>query len=74
MKSINNDTNFLIAGRDSVFVKAEVKISGNKLIVSNRNIKHPIAVRYVWGNADEATLFNKAGLPASTFRTDNWAQ
>jgi sialate O-acetylesterase len=67
-------TNFFIAGNDSVFIKANVKISGNKLIVYNECVKHPIAVRYAWGNTDEATLFNKAGLSGSTFRTDDWTQ
>ena len=67
-------TNFLIAGKDSVFVKAKVKAVGNKLIVYNDEVKKPTAVRYTWSNTDEATLFNKAGLPAPTFRTDNWMQ
>jgi len=30
-------------------------------------------VRYAWsGNAPWANLFNKDGLPAQTFRTDDW--
>ncbi|MCL5021435.1 MAG: glycosyl hydrolase family 2 [Bacteroidetes bacterium] len=74
MKPLNGETNFIIAGRDSNFVKAEVKIVGKTLVVCSSSVKHPIAVRYAWGNAEEATLFNKAGLPASTFRTDDWPQ
>jgi sialate O-acetylesterase len=31
-----------------------------------------VAVRYAWDNTAEPTLFNKAGLPASSFRTDAW--
>jgi sialate O-acetylesterase len=68
------NTNFLIAGKDSVFVKANVKVDGKKLIVYSGTVKKPIAVRYAWGNTEEGTLFNKAGLPAPTFRTDNWKQ
>lgn len=72
IKERNGENNFLIAGEDKVFKKAEVKVIGKKLIVSNPEIKNPVAVRYCWDNISEATLFNKAGLPASSFRTDNW--
>ncbi len=74
MKDINGETNFLIAGRDSIFKKADVKIAGNKLVVFSNEVDHPLAVRYTWSNAAQATLFNKAGLPAPTFRTDKWSQ
>ncbi|MFZ0453744.1 MAG: sialate O-acetylesterase [Ignavibacteriaceae bacterium] len=74
LKPVNGDNNFIIAGADSNFVKADVKIDGNKLIVYNNKIKNPIAVRYAWNNTAEATLFNKEGLPASTFKTDNWKE
>ncbi len=72
MKDSSGITNFLIAGKDSIFVKANVKVDGKKLIVYSDEVKKPVAVRYTWSNTDEATLFNKAGLPAPTFRTDNW--
>ena len=71
-RPLNGESNFIIAGRDSQFVKAEVRVVGRTLQVFSPKISHPIAVRYTWGNAEESTLFNKAGLPASTFRTDNW--
>lgn len=74
MKDSSGETNFLIAGKDSVFVKANVKVDGQRLIVYSDSVKNPIAVRYAWTNTDVATLFNKEGLPASTFRTDNWKQ
>ncbi len=73
-KPLNGESNFIIAGRDSDFVKADVKIVGKTLVVYSPKVKNPEAVRYTWGNTEGATLFNKAGLPASTFRTDNWAQ
>ena len=72
LKERDGENNFLIANEDKVFKKAMVKISGKKLIVYNPEIKNPVAVRYCWDNTSEATLFNKAGLPASSFRTDNW--
>lgn len=64
--------NFQIAGSDSVFKDAAVEIKGNTVVVSSPEIEDPVAVRYCWGNTTEATLFNKAGLPASSFRTDSW--
>lgn len=72
LKPRDGDHHFLIAGQDSVFKKAEVKIKGSKLVISNPEIKKPVAVRYAWSNTAESTLFNGAGLPASSFRTDNW--
>lgn len=64
---------FAIAGEDRKFVWAEAVISGNKVIVSNPEVKNPVAVRYAWANnPEEANLCNKEGLPASPFRTDNW--
>jgi sialate O-acetylesterase len=71
-KKSNGESNFLISGKDSMFVKAKVEVDGKRLIVYNNSVKNPIAVRYAWTNASVATLFNKEGLPASTFRTDHW--
>lgn len=64
--------NFLIAGEDKVFKKGIAKIEDNKVIVSHPDIKKPFAVRYLWDNTSAASLFNLDGLPASSFRTDNW--
>ncbi len=72
LKPINGEHNFQIAGEDKVFKKAEVRIKGSTLIVSNPEIKNPVSVRYAWNDTDEGTLFNKEGLPASSFRTDDW--
>lgn len=72
VKQSEDNNNFLIAGTDSVFKNAEVKIDNDQLILFNPEIKNPIAVRYAWSNTATATLFNKEGLPASSFRTDNW--
>ncbi len=63
--------NFKVAGSDMVFYDADVEVKGDKLIVSSDKIKEPFSVRYCWSNTEEGTLFNKAGLPASSFRTDN---
>jgi sialate O-acetylesterase len=64
---------FAIAGEDRIFVWANTKIINNQVIVWNQKVKNPVAVRYAWANNPEgANLYNKEGLPASPFRTDNW--
>lgn len=63
---------FWIAGDDKEFKEAEVVIDGNKLLVSNPDVTNPVAVRYAWSNTATATLFDGEGLPASSFRTDDW--
>lgn len=74
LKPIKEKLNFTIAGKDKVFKTATVKVSGGKLIVSSPEVKEPVAVRYAWSNIEEGNLFNGAGLPASSFRTDNWEE
>jgi sialate O-acetylesterase len=72
---IRGDTpekNFIIAGEDKRFVQANVKIKDNQLIVYSNQIRKPVAVRYAWGNTNIANLFNSEGLPAFSFRTDDW--
>jgi sialate O-acetylesterase len=62
---------FAIAGTDKKFAWAKAKIEGDKIIVWNDDIANPVAVRYAWANNPEgANLYNKEGLPASSFRTD----
>ena len=64
---------FTIAGEDKVFVPAKAQIDGDSILVSSDQVAKPIAVRFAWGSADAPNLMNKAGLPASSFRTDDWA-
>jgi sialate O-acetylesterase len=61
---------FEIAGKNGVYVKANAKIVNNEVIVSSPSVKQPVSVRYCWRNGAEASLFNKAGLPAWQFRTN----
>ena len=62
-----------IAGDDKIFYPATVSIGQNlSLIVSSNKVPNPIAVRYGFKNLFEGDLFNTAGLPASSFRTDDW--
>ncbi len=64
---------FAIAGADKHFVWAQAKIENDKIIVYNDEISNPVAVRYAWAdNPTGANLYNKGGLPASPFRTDEY--
>ena len=64
---------FYIAGKDRYFLPAtSVEIEGSSILVSNKIITAPYAVRYGWTDAVISTLYNAAGLPASPFRTDDW--
>jgi sialate O-acetylesterase len=66
---------FAIAGADKKFVWAEAKIVGkNKIEVSSPAVSQPVAVRYAFNsNPKHPNLTNDSGLPASPFRTDNFA-
>ncbi|MEP7144675.1 MAG: sialate O-acetylesterase [Ferruginibacter sp.] len=62
---------FAIAGKDKKYVWAKAVIKGNTVMVWNDSIKDPVAVRYAWAdNPERANLYNKEGLPASPFTTD----
>jgi sialate O-acetylesterase len=63
---------FVIAGSDRKFHWAQARIEGNAVVVSSRDVPNPVAVRYAWGDSPLCNLFNKDGLPASPFRTDDW--
>jgi sialate O-acetylesterase len=77
---------FAICGADKKWVWAEAKIdpstrsagsphasSGqveDTVLVWSGKITSPVAVRYGWADNPTCNLYNKAGLPASPFRTD----
>ena len=67
---------FAIAGADHKFVWATAKIIGkNKVLVASNQVTEPEAVRYAWANNPKGcNLYNKEGLPASPFRTDDWVK
>jgi sialate O-acetylesterase len=63
---------FLIAGEDKIWREAKAEIKGKRVIVSSAEVPKPVAVRYAWAKFPTCNLFNKDGLPASPFRTDDW--
>ncbi|HEX7585636.1 MAG TPA: sialate O-acetylesterase [Prolixibacteraceae bacterium] len=65
---------FAIAGADKKFHWAKaVVISDNSVVLHSEEVPLPVAVRYGWAdNPDDLNLYNKEGLPANPFRTDDW--
>ncbi len=64
---------FSIAGEDKNWVWADATIDGNTVVVSSKEVKKPVAVRYGFTmNPANANLYNKDGIPALPFRTDDW--
>jgi sialate O-acetylesterase len=67
--------NFEVAGADSIFYPAQAVIVNDKTGLVNvwsDSVPKAFHVRYAFKNWAEASLFNIEGLPASSFRTDNW--
>jgi sialate O-acetylesterase len=62
-----------LAGVDKQWMPASAKIDGAKLIVTSPDVAAPVALRYAWLDNPETNLVNVADLPASPFRTDDWA-
>jgi len=65
-------SHFTIAGADEKFHPATAAIDGPTIVVSCDAVAKPVAVRYAWRDDAQPNLSNKAGLPASPFRTDQW--
>ncbi|MHC4390252.1 MAG: sialate O-acetylesterase [Planctomycetota bacterium] len=64
---------FAIAGADKKWHWAEAVIDGDNVVVRSAKVANPVAVRYAFTmNPAGANLYNKEGLPASPFRTDDW--
>ena len=61
---------FTVAGADRKFHDARAVIEHSTVILTSENVVKPIAVRYGWANNPDCNLYNRAGLPASPFRTD----
>lgn len=64
-------SHFLIAGKDGNFLPAQAKIEQNKLIVWSEKVAYPTAVRFAWDETAQPNFYNKEGLPARPFRSDN---
>ena len=62
---------FAIAGADKKYVWAKAKIDSKEVIVWSDAVPKPVYVRYAWAdNPEGANLYNREGLPASPFGTE----
>ncbi|USI74772.1 sialate O-acetylesterase [Sphingomonas morindae] len=62
-------TGFEIAGADHRFVPATARIEKDSVVVTGA-VPEPVYVRYNWSNVTPGALYNAAGLPASTFTSE----
>ena len=71
---------FEVAGADRRFYPAKARHFWQPgggywdecIILTSKNVKHPVAVRYCFKNWQPGNLANAGGLPLFPFRTDNW--
>jgi len=63
---------FAICGADRKWAWADAKIDGDTVILKAAGVTTPIAIRYAWADNPTCNLYNKAGLPASPFRSDDF--
>lgn len=63
---------FTAAGPDRSFAPVRAILDGETVVIDPGPQPRPAAVRYAWANDPEISLYNRAGLPASPFRTDDW--
>lgn len=68
----NELTGFTLCGADRQFKHAKAEIRGNTVVVWSDEVPNPVAVRFGWAYYPVVNLFNKEGLPASPFRTDDF--
>jgi sialate O-acetylesterase len=64
--------NFKVAGENKRFYPAFAAITSTGITLFSPSVAKPVAVRYAFDDFVVGELFNNGGLPASSFRTDNW--
>jgi sialate O-acetylesterase len=65
---------FAVAGTDRNYAWAQARIVGpDRVEVWSDQVAHPVAARYAWADNPVCNLVGGDGLPATPFRTDDWA-
>ncbi len=64
--------NFEIAGENQRFVPADAFITQQGITLFSPMVEKPVAIRYAFKDFVVGELFNTEGLPASSFRSDDW--
>jgi sialate O-acetylesterase len=65
---------FEVAGANKRFYPAKAFITPAGITLFSPSVNEPVAVRYAFKDFIVGDLFNTMGLPASSFRTDDWEQ
>jgi sialate O-acetylesterase len=63
---------FEVAADDRRWQPAAAEIQGDRVVVRSPWVERPVAVRFAWADVPTVTIRNRAGLPASPFRSDDW--
>jgi sialate O-acetylesterase len=63
---------FAIAGTEQEFHWANAEIEDETVVVWSDSVSDPVAIRYGWADNPDCNLYNKKGLPAPPFKTDDW--
>jgi sialate O-acetylesterase len=61
-----------VAGANKRFYPAQAFITGSGITLFSPTVNEPVAVRYAFKDFIIGDLFNTEGIPASSFRTDDW--
>ncbi len=69
-ETVGDLTGFTMAGANGKFLTARAVIEGSTVVVTCDKIPQPVTVRYGWAMVPDVNLFNREGLPAVPFRTD----
>jgi sialate O-acetylesterase len=65
-------SNFKIAGANKRFYDANAYITRDGITLFAPQVSNPVAVRYAFDDFVIGELYNTEGVPASSFRTDEW--
>jgi sialate O-acetylesterase len=68
----DNLIGFYVAGEDKRWFPADAHIERDGVVLTCAQVPKPVAARYGWANSPRCNLYNKEGLPAAPFRTDDW--
>ncbi len=63
---------FEVAGPNKRFFPAKAFITGAGITVFSPSVSEPVAVRYAFKDFIVGDLYSTEGIPASSFRTDEW--
>ena len=63
---------FKVSGEDKRFYTANAVITKTGVTLFSPHVAEPVAVHYAFDDFVVGDLFNTEGLPASSFRTDEW--